>query len=77
VLEIIYDRNFRENTERAKEWHVGQRVPDIAPHRIIEIHADGEEKKYVEKILGGTITRKQASFYGDVARTVYLNIGEE
>lgn len=77
MLFIVYDRNFRMDDEREKKWKMGDPVPDIAPHRIIEIHADGAEKEHVERILGGTITRRQASFYGDMARTVYLNLGEE
>jgi hypothetical protein len=75
-FEIIYDRNFREDKERRKKWSLGDEVPDIAPHRIIELHADGTELKHLETTLG-PVARKQMSFYGDHARTVFVNLGRE
>ena len=76
MFEIVYDRNFREDNERAKKWKLGDEVPDIAPHRVIELHADGVELKHLETTLGA-ITRKQMSFYGDHARTVFVNLARE
>ena len=73
MYEIIYDRNFREDKERYKEWSQGQEVPDIAPHRIIELHVSGPEIKHLEKQFG-PIARNQLSFYGDMARTVFVNL---
>jgi len=74
ALFVVYDRNFRNNTERELEWKVGDNLPDIAPHRIIEITADGEEKTHIETIMGMETNRDSICFYGDVARTVWVNL---
>ena len=73
MYEIVYDRNFREDKERYKEWSQGQEVPDIAPHRIIELNVEGAEATHLEQLLG----IKQRNFYGDVARSVFLNLARE
>lgn len=75
MLYIAYDRNFRENTQQTFEWEVGKEVLDIEPHRVIQIDADGDEKKYLDELMGGSLTTKDTvCFYGDMARTVYLNL---
>lgn len=74
MLYIVFDRDFRNDTEKEQEWHVGEPVPDIAPHRIVEIAADGDEKAHIDNIMGGAINRETAVYYGDFARTVFLNL---
>jgi len=76
ALTIIYDRNFRTDDEKEVEWSVGQEPPNIAPHRVIEIWADGEERAHVEGIMGETGSKKLADvgFYGDIARMVFINL---
>ena len=74
MLTIVYDRNFREDREKHFDWHVGQPVREIAPHRIIELWADGQEKKYLDNFIGTGDDARQSVFYGDLARTAYLNL---
>lgn len=74
MLYVVYDRDFRSGSEREEEWHVGEPVPDIAPHRVVEIQVDGDEKTHVDKIMGGGIDKEPARYYGDFARTVWLNL---
>lgn len=75
MLTIIYDRNFREETQKERNWQVGEEVPNIKPHRIVELCMDGDELEHIEDLMGelgdGLDT---AFFYGDIARSVYLNL---
>lgn len=66
---IVYDRG-----EKEREWHLGERLPDIEPHRITEIEVDGDEAKYIEHLMGAIINKPVVRYYGDLARTVYINL---
>ncbi len=75
MLYIIYDRDFRTNNDKEAEWHVGEDLPNIKPHRIVELQADGDERAHIEKIMGGGVTGGEcAYYYGDFARTIFLNL---
>lgn len=74
MLYIVFDRNFKERTEREQTWYVGTPVPNIEPHRIIELQADGDEKEYIESKVGPTIKGDVAHFYGDIARNIFINL---
>lgn len=73
MLTIVYDRNFREHRDKQRDWHIGDLVPEIEPHRIIELWVDGAEKEHVEE-LTGSFNARQAVYYGDIARTIYLTL---
>ncbi len=75
MLYIIYDRDFRTNHDKEAEWEIGKELPNIKPHRIVELQADGEERAHIEEIMGGGIQGGDvAVYYGDFARTIFLNL---
>ena len=74
ALEIIYDRNFRRGTEKETTWHINELLPDLDPHRVIELHATGDEKTTIENIMGGWGNNRPIRLYGDIARTVWINL---
>ena len=72
MLLITYRQN-RETKETA--WHVGEKVPvQMLPHQITQIQVDGDEAAHIEDIMGGAINRPVQRYYGDLARTIYLNL---
>lgn len=77
AMTIIYDRNFRREEERNYEWNVGELLPNIAPHRIIELHLGGKEKEVLEEIMGQMSTNDHIRLYGDLARTAWINLEAE
>ena len=75
MFTIFYDRNYRNGSENEASWKLGERIPDIAPHRIVELHADGEAKVHLEATMGTIYpNRDWCAFYGDLGRTVYINL---
>ena len=74
MLHIYFDRSFQDGGEKEETWEVGNDLPNIATHRIVEIQVNGPEKEYVDKFMGGGIDKETASYYGDLARTIYVNL---
>jgi hypothetical protein len=68
------------------QWRVGEKVPDVPVERIVELQADGDELEYIENIFSlpcGSYgvcsipiahTNRISRWYGDIARTIYLNL---
>jgi len=68
----IMHRHNRQNFESV--WHVGEKLPTIPVHTIMELQADGDEGEHIKKIMGGGINRLVQHYYGDLARTIFLNL---
>lgn len=69
---------FRDNRRtHESNWHVGEKVPRIQPHKITQIQADGDEAEYINEVMGSGINRAVQYYYGDLARTIYLNLRGE
>ncbi len=76
MLYIVYNRRQRERgfTEEAT-WHVGEKVPKIRVADIVQIQADGDEANHIRvKAPGLCIDSHFQRYYGDLARTIYLNL---
>lgn len=89
MFTLIYDRNFnrykdrqhnRESrfTEKVKEWSHDEDPPDIMPHRVIELWAEGKERQFLESIMSGgnmqEMPTEEIGYYGDMARTMFINL---
>lgn len=55
-------------------WKVGSKLPTMPVSDVEEIHADGKELAHIVEIGFGGIERKTVKWYGDLARTIYLNL---
>ena len=71
MLTITYRHNRQSLTE---EWQVGDPAPNIAAFKVQEIAASEAEAAHIEEMMGGGINRPVQRFFGDVARTIYLNL---
>ena len=71
MLYIMYRDNYKTHTE---EWKVGDEVPEIEAFKVQEIEADGNEARHIEEMMGATINRPNPRYFGDLARTIYLNL---
>lgn len=63
--------------ERTYHWQVGQDLPNISVHQVFGIQADDEEADFIEEMMGGGINRVTPRYYGDLARTIFLNLDGE
>lgn len=78
MLTVIFDRNFKDGVEKNFRWKVGDPLPEMAPHRIIEMHATKEEAKHIDLIMSDMSNRRnEVHIYGDLARTVWINLEAE
>ena len=75
------------------EWHTGKKVPKIDPQDVVEIQADCDELEHVKWLFTNRIANPYAStveiytiplpkgrvarWFGDFARTIYCNLGNE
>lgn len=60
------------------EWNVGRPVPSVRVGEVVEIQADGDELSHIDSTFSGTLPvpkKSVAHWYGDLARTIYLNLG--
>jgi len=57
-------------------WHVGEKVPKIAPQSVTGIQADGDELGLIRRMFENIPFYRGpvALWYGDLARTIYLNL---
>ena len=74
MLYIIAQHN------RDYSWHVGEPMPSPDVDQVVEIQADGHEKKVIREMFGESIpmtTESVVNWYGDIARTIYLNLANK
>ena len=76
MLTIMY-RHHEQGRHSEYTWHIGEELPNIQAHTVFGIEADGDEADHIEEMLDGGINRQVARYYGDFARTIYLNLGGE
>lgn len=60
-------------------WHVGSPIPNVPVEKVTEVQADGDELEYLRSLFGTSIAMPNtgvANWYGDWARTIYLNLGK-
>ena len=69
-----YNTSRQQHENKTVEWHVGEEVLCIPTHQVNEIQADGDEAKYIEELMGACVNRRVQFYYGDLARTIYLNL---
>lgn len=60
--------------------HLGERLiekEEIPIHEIVSIQADGDELEHIYKKYPNLtpINQRVALFYGDIARTIFMNFG--
>ncbi len=63
------------NNERT--WHVGRPLPKITDvSTLTEIQADGNELRHIKENFDNLImpSSEVCVWYGDLARTIYLNL---
>lgn len=61
------------------QWHVGARVPEVSPNLVAEIQADGDELNHIQRLFGASLPTPKtdvASWRGDLAQTIYVNLGK-
>lgn len=75
MLTIQY-QGRNDNKHFELQWCVGRTVPYVDPQLITQILATGEEKDYIDELMGMAFDRPTVRFYGDIARTVYLNLDQ-
>ena len=69
-----YNTGRQHHENLTSMWQVGEDVPYLPTHQVNEIQADGDEAKYIEELMGACINRETQFYYGDLARTIYLNL---
>ena len=62
-------------------WHVGQKMPTVNVEEVTEIQADGSELAFIidrfshrQQVTIPVAKTSMVSWYGDIARTIYLNL---
>jgi len=67
-----------KDTGKTWTWHVGEKINALINiHQIDQLQADCDELVYIQKMFPAFTPRYRqvAHFYGDIARTILLNLG--
>jgi len=76
MLTIIYRYNDNDHNRRAT-WFVGDEDLDIPARYVVGLEATEDEADHIDEMFGGGLNREVPRYYGDFARTIYLNLGTE
>ena len=74
MLTVIYRYDDRGD-DLEQLWFVGDEIPNVRARYVVGLWATGEEADHIEDMMDGGFNRVEPCYYGDLARSIYMNLG--